>query len=313
MTYRIAAKCCDSYGKESRGYLASSRIRIHWLSRSWPECDDYFYPEDFNQTSEQFFKVDNQLKILKDYDAVILNKTYEWRFARELQKRGQKVIVDCCDPDWLLSHSSKQRMNDCLETFKNCDVIVVNGEEMKLSVEKVTKKPVRIIPDRLDLEWHEPRKETQNDEMKRLVWYGYNENLRVLEPYLFDILSQGYELTVLSDKFFLSLVLPGGWGKQITFKIWDPFTANEIIKQHDCVFIGKDPDDYLRQFKSNNRALTAFALGLPVAFDTEDLEKLKSKTARKINVNQGWYEVRRFYDIRHSVLDYDKIVKELLR
>lgn len=313
MIYRIAAKCGDSYAKEKRGYLASSRIRIHWLSKYWDELDDCFYPEEFNQTSEKFFRVENQLKILKDYDVVIFNKTYEWRLAKELTERGQKVIVDMCDPDHLLSHSSKQRINDCLETFKYCAAIVVNGYEMRESVGGVAKKPIYIVPDRLDLEWHEPRKTIHNIEMKRLVWYGYNENLRVLEPYLYDILSQGYDLTVLSDKFFSSLVLPGGWGKQITFKVWDPESANRIIRQHDCVFVGRDPDEYLRQFKSNNRAITSWALGLPVAYDTKDLENLKSKTAREINVNQGWYEVRRNYDIRHSAGEYDRIVKEILK
>ena len=76
MAYKVALKLGDSYGKEQRGYLASSRIRGHWLAKYWTQADDCFYPEEFPKYEGDFFNPDNQMEILKDYEAVIFNKTY---------------------------------------------------------------------------------------------------------------------------------------------------------------------------------------------------------------------------------------------
>ena len=312
--YRVAAKCGDSYKKDVRGYLASSRIRIHNLAKYWDECDDYFYPEEFNQTNEEFFNPDNQFKILKDYDVVILNKTYEWRLALRLKENHQFVVIDFCDPDFLLSHSSETRRNNCLQTLRYTDLCIVNGKEMKKELRKVYKGPIEIIPDRLDLQGL-PQKEIHNDELKRIVWYGYSENLRVLEPYMKQIINMGLEITIISDGFFKNLILVGCKYKPkdvITYKSWHPETINKQILSTDCVFVGKDKDKYLSKFKSNNRALTGWAMGMPVAFDIRDLKKLKSREARIKNAWNGNRMVREKFDIRHSVFEYDKIIKKLI-
>lgn len=315
MRYKTAIKLGDSYGKEQRGYLASSRIRGHWLARYWDECDDFFYPEEFNQTSEEFFRPANQFKILKDYDAVIFNKTYEWKLAKLLKDNNQIVIVDMCDPDHLLTHSSKQRVDDCLKTLEHADCVVVNGREMKKSVSQVFKGLIKIVPDRIDLRSCWPRKYEHKEELKRVVWYGYSENLRVLEPYIEDILKMGIDLTIISDKFFSCLPLPSQFNarKRITFKVWHPETINAQIIAHDAVFIGSDQDKYLSQFKSNNRAMTAYALKMPVAWDIDDLKKLSTKFAREQNAKEGNYFCRRYHDIRHSVWQYDNLIKKLKR
>lgn len=315
MRYKVAIKLGDSYGKERRGYLASSRIRGHNLSKYWRECDDFFYPEEFNQTSEEFFDPRNQFKILKDYDVVIFNKTYEWRVAKMLNENGQIVIVDMCDPDHLLTHSSQQRVNDCISTLEYATAVVVNGQEMKDSVNEVYKGEIHIIPDRMDLEGL-PQKTNHSENLEKVVWYGYSENLRVLEPYLKDIIDMGLEITVISDKFFDNLLIAGCKHKpqdKITFKVWHPDTINEQILSHDAVFIGDDLDPYFSKFKSNNRAMTGYSLGMPVAWDIDDLNRLKSKSTRELDAKEGSLMCRRYFDCRHSVWEMDQLIKKLLR
>jgi len=174
---------------------------------------------------------------------------------------------------------------------------------------------IRIIPDRIDIEGSNPKKETHNEELKSVVWYGYSENLRVLEPYLKDIINMGIEITIISDKFFENLILTGCKNKpkdMITFKVWHPETVNKQVIEHDLVFIGADKDKYLSKFKSNNRAMTAHALRMPVAWDIQDLKNLKSKIAREQNAKEGHILCRRFFDVRHSVSDYNELIKELM-
>src|SRR3990167_6407843 len=209
MIYRVAIKCADSYSKEKRGYLASSRIRGHWLARYWSEADDGFYKEEFPQYEGDFFNPKNQMKILREYDIIIFNKTYEWQLAKLLRENNQVVIVDMCDPDHLKSHSSRQRVNDCLNTLKYANVVVVNSKVLKKSVKQVYGGLIEIIPDRIDLKFSSVFKKEHSEELKRIVWYGYSENLRVLEPYLKEIINMGLELTIISYRFFEKLFLIG--------------------------------------------------------------------------------------------------------
>jgi len=313
--YSVGLRLADAYSKEKRGYLASSRIRGHYLSKYWPECDDFFYPEEFPEYEGDFFNPVNQFKILKNYDAVIFNKAYEHKLVKLLRENGQIVIVDFCDPDFLLSHSSEQRVSDCLKTLKYTTLAVVNGKAIKEELRKVYKGPIVIIPDRLDLEGLS-RKETHNRELKKIVWYGYSENLRVLEPYMKDIIDMGLEITIISDRFFESLTLVGCKfrpSERVSFRVWHPETVNEQILGHDAVFIGRDLDPYLSKFKSDNRADLAHALNMPVAYDIKDLERLKPVEARIIDSKEGLRDVRRYKDVRHSVFVYDKIMRKLLR
>jgi len=314
MIYRVAMKLGDAYGKEKRGYLASSRIRGHWVAKYWPECDDYFYPEEFNQTSEQFFDPQNQLRLLRGYDVVIFNKAYEWRVAKKLKGIGIRIVVDFCDPDFLLSHSSAQRVADCFKILAFTDLAVVNGEPLKKALQKYFKKRIEVIPDRIDLEGL-PKKDSY-DELRRIIWYGYSENLRVLEPYLKNVIDMGLEITIVSDKIGKPIILNDCKyppKDRITFKVWHADSVNEQIISHDVVFIGKDLDPYLSQFKSNNRAVLGWALKMPVAWDIEDLKKLQSKKERLKNAIEGNHMVRQKYDVRHSSFSYDTIIRDLLR
>ena len=311
---RIAFKLGDSYGKDKIGYLASSRIRGHWLAKYWKEADDFFYPEYFNQTSEEFFNPENQLKLFKDYQVVIFNKTYEWKLAKLLKNNGKKVIVDFCDPDHLLSHSSKERVKNCLQTLEFADAVVVNGEKLKESISKIYNGNIYIIPDRVDFTFHKPQKQTHREKIRSIVWYGYSENLRILEPYIADIIDMGIEITIITDKpddgFIISS--QNDPRKFVTFKHWHPETVNQQIIEHDLVFIAKDQDEYFRQFKSYNRYLTATALKMPFAEDIEHLKCLKSKKSREEQVKELYKIVKKYHNVKISVKEYKKIIKELL-
>lgn len=296
--YKVAIKMCDSYKKYKRGWHASSRIRGHWLAKSFPEMDDIFYPEYFKQSNFDFFQMGNQLRLLKDYDVVVLHKTYEWELARELVKQGKKVIVDLSDPDFLLGHSDVNRAGLCLMTMAQSTVLVVHSLLMKHELRKGTDKPIYIIPDRMDLEYHKPQKKEHNEELKKLVWFGHSDNIDSSLK-IYDL--SDYEVRIVSDQ-------PT---EGVEFVQWTPESVNEEIIKADCVFIGRQKYD-IDKWKSNNRVLTSYALKMPVAYTPEDLEKLKSREARIENAEEGYKMVTERFDIRQSVREYKQIFNKLI-
>jgi hypothetical protein len=236
---KIAIKLSDSYKKGKRGWHASCRIRGHWLSKYWDELDDIFYPEYFKQTNGEFFELQNQLEKLKDYDAVILHKTYEWELSRELRIRGKKVIVDLSDPDYLLGFSNTQRAGLCLMTISNSDAVVVNNKLMIDDLKKGYDRPIFYIPDRIETDFIKP---------ETLVWFGHSDNAESLIKYLPEL--KNYKIRVISDKPI----------EGTEFVPYDPETIDIEIRNADAVFLG----DRLNEYKSPNRYLTAVSLGMPV-------------------------------------------------
>lgn len=308
---KVALRLADAYRREKeRNNLASSRIRGHFLAKYWPECDDNFYPSEFDV--KDFFSTKTQLDILSGYDTIILNKTYEPELAEELVRRHKKVILDICDPDFLKGYASERRVRDCCATMRYADVIVVNGKELKKAIEAKTDKPVFIIPDRLDLDWHKPKKKEHSKELKSLVWYGYSHNLRTLEPYMKELVEKDYKLTIISDKFFENLFLPTNKDVEdkIRFVNWQLETVNEEIIKHDCVFTARDRTWYSK-FKSNNRTITAWALKMPATSTIKGIEYLNGKVSRKKASKRGWKEVKEGFDIRQSVKQYKDIISKL--
>jgi len=237
---RGAIKLNDSYRKSKRGWQASSRIRGHSLAKYWDELDDIFYPEYFNQEYNEFFEKENQLKLLKDYDFIIIHKAYENELIKDLHNRGQKIIIDLSDPDYLLGYSNVGRAAQCLASLAHSDAAVVNNKLMISDLEKGYDKPIFYIPDRIDC--------GDISKPKNLVWFGHYDNKESLTRYLSEL--KDYNINVICNKPI----------EGTNFVEYNPETMNDEIKKFDAVFLG----DKLNEYKSPNRYLTAVSLGIPV-------------------------------------------------
>lgn len=251
---KIAIKCCDAYRKEKRGWHASSRIRGHWLAEYWDELDDIFYPDYFKQEYHEFFELENQLEKLKDYDVVILHKTYEWELAKALRLRGQKVVIDLSDPDYLIDYSGIHRSALCLLTIFHSDALVVNNEKMIEDL-KSYDKPICYIPDRID------PKIIETENTTYLVWFGHSDNAESLTRNLSKL--KGHKITAITDKPI----------EGVEFIKYNPETICNDIKLFDAVFLG----DKLSEYKSTNRWQLARALNMPiVTIDDLDMDMKES-------------------------------------
>jgi hypothetical protein len=281
MTDKIGILLFEQFhGKENIG---SSRIRGHWLAKYWPEAEIS--------------------KHGGTYDVMIYQKVYWLEHARMFQ--GIKIL-DLCDPDWYhWGHRVKQMID-------LCDAVTTSTLELAKFIVQITDKPVWYIPDRLDPEmFNFPQKE-HIGEAKKAVWYGYSENFPMLIPALPSLIKYGYdELIVIASNRSPFKIPKQQEGKiQLLNLPWTKDTANADIQKGDIVINPKSNKGKWK-YKSNNKTINAWALGMPVAHNDSELEKFKSAEARQKEAKEKFQLVKDKFDVRQSVEEYKNLINEI--
>ena len=258
---------------------AGTRIRAEWLINYWPEAEIY--------------------KLGKKYQTIIFQKVYMPHFARLNKDAGIKQILDICDPD--IFTRAVHEDNIFMESAQYMNAITTSTENLAKQVQKYFEIPVRCIPDRLDLELFKEKKVHQG-EAKSVVWFGYSQNSQVLDLIKEKVLNRlGLRLIVISDK-------PHDQADE--FIKWDLETFNtDLIKADFCLL--PDPRVFMGEFKSNNKEITAQALGMPVAKSIDDLERFISEEERKKESELRLKEVKEKWDVKLSIQEMQDLIKEI--
>lgn len=271
---------------EGRGEntVGSSRIRGRWLTKYWPEAEMFKYGQQ--------------------YDVLILQKAYEFDLMRAFP--GLKIF-DLCDPDWLEGKEVKQ-------VTELCDVITTSTQALADYVKTFTQKPVICIPDRLDLAEHTQRK-VHVGRAKQVAWFGYHNNQKSIDQCLPALQRLGLRLTVISDKQYY----PEGqilgenqdaWiNANVTFIRYNYESVNQELVDHGDIVLNPRLEFGRFKFKSNNKTLTAWALGLPVATDAEELEKFMDEAARKEESALRLSQIEADWQTQKSVEQYKNIIQ----
>lgn len=265
-------------GRKS-GTTGSSKIRGDWVAKYWPEAE-IFVPG-------------------VKYDAVIYQKAYHFEHAEAF--KGVKIL-DMCDPDWM--HWG-YRIKQMIEA---CDAVTTSTSVLKEAVEQFAgNKPVIHVPDRIDLEKHKEKKIHIGD-AKNIVWYGYSTNYDLLSAAVSVIAKFGLGLIVVSNSPY---TLPMQYENKIELinYPWDYRNANSDIIKGDIVINPKSLKGRFR-FKSNNKTIIAWALGMPVAHNADELEKFIPEEARKQESELRLKEVKEKYDVKLSVEQYKEIINK---
>lgn len=264
------------------GTAASLRFRAEWPAKYWPEAD--VYP--------------NISRPIADYDAYVFQKAYltdtPRRLIRELRRRGKLMAFDLCDADWLLSYEHERRLLNALPLF---DFAVAPTETIARWLR--TWLPAYVIPDRLDLVefpmWH-----VQRPGKPTLVWFGYSHNIGPLSEMRGVICEHKLALTLVTDQF------PDEWRRfGARFVKWTRHGANEEIARHDIALVPP-----VSMFKSNNRWITAWALGLVTAETSQRVEKLLDYETRRMAAQELRERVEAEYDVRLSVEDWQSLFSQ---
>lgn len=266
--------------------VGSSRIRAAWLWKYWNEASEW--------------------EVGREYDVLIFQKAY-WR-SMMAEYEGIKIF-DLCDPDWL-------DPKPVIESMQYCDAMVTSTPALAEYLQRFVKdKPVVCIPDRIDLEEHTPRGEHKGD-AKKIVWFGYSQNFHYLDKTLQFLIDRNMELTVLSNApFQIPVGINNFQVKNIVYeKNWDVPSVHENIKNADLVLLPQtSDDDYRGKFKSNNKTLTAWALGLPVVSVPDDLERFISADVRNKERELRLKEIAQMWDVKLSVEEYKALIKKCVQ
>lgn len=258
--------------------VGSSRIRAKWVWKHWDEAEEY--------------------QIGEKYDVMIFQKAY-WGSMLESFK-GIKIF-DICDPDWLDQRPVVKVMN-------LCDAVTTSTEALAKFLRKIFPgKIITCVHDRIDLTEHTLIKKHEG-KAKSCVWFGYSGNAGALDRAIDHLIERNLSLTVISDKPyepprtikpFKVVNLPYRYES-----IYRDLVANDIVLLPELLSLrGK--------FKSNNKTLTAWALGMPVAKIPEDLDEFSSPIAREREGTLRRKQIEAEWDVKFSVKDYKKLIVKI--
>lgn len=270
------------HGKKNIG---SSRI----------QCD---YPIKYWQQAGEEIGTAERYKLGVEYDAIIYQKAY---WAEHAQNFGGIKILYICDPDWLhWAYPIKQTMD-------SVDAVCCSTEALREVLEPMFGKPVTVIPDRVDPDTAPPETKKHEGEAKSVVWYGYAENYPVLEQAIQAIIKRDLELIVVANKPF---VPPSGLKKlKVTNLKWSPDTWLGDIMRGDIVINPKLSTGRFK-YKSDNKTIQAWQLGMPVAYNEYDLDRFSPEKARIEEAEKRLQEVRELYDVKLSVIQLKGIIRD---
>jgi hypothetical protein len=261
--------------------VGSSRIRMRWMLPFWEEAEEFI--------------------IGKKYETIIFQKVY-WRDMME-SFTGVKIL-DLCDPDWLSKHP-------VFEFVDLVDAVVTSTEELATFVRKIRPgKLVKCIPDRIYLPEAEPIKTEHSDTLKKVVWFGYTHNSYYLQRTFEVLIEQGIELTVIAES---PIEAPIGYKNRININniVYNYQTINKELIKHDAVLMPTPYGDERSKYKSNNKTLQSWSLGLPVISSPEHFEQFASKEAREQEAKLRLQEVKDKWDVAISAQEYKDLIAEI--
>ena len=65
------------------------------------------------------------------------------------------------------------------------------------------------------------------------------------------------------------------------------------------------------RFKSNNKTLISWALGVPVANNAEEMDLFLEARNRQIEIDKRWKEIKEKWDIQISISEYKKLIDSI--
>jgi len=101
-------------------------------------------------------------------------------------------------------------------------------------------------------------------------------------------------------------------GIKITNYPWNALTVNADIIKADIV-LNPRLNTGKWKYKSNNKTVHAWALGMPVAHTDKELDALASKESREKESKEKLELVKNEYDVLLSVKQYQDLINEIYK
>lgn len=241
-------------------------------------------------------------------DIFIFQKSADGQECRNLRAAGKQVWWDVCDPVWWFEPVEARAIADAVTG------VVASSQSLMLDFNRWygAEKAVT-IPDRLELSHYGQLAQHGERRVVRIVWFGAAQNrfslLGALAP-LERLTANGYhvEITIMDDH--PEEVLRFTNRLPVYHTLWQLDREVEILAAHDLALLPPYPGPWGR-VKSNNKMLTAWACGLPVATGEfyEHLELLvRSADERKRLGEAGRLDVEANWQVEQSAGEWRKLL-----
>ncbi len=279
---KVSILSWEKFNWRQYGTIGSSMIRARWLAQKWPEAEEWKHGDKF--------------------DAIILQKVYWLDMVKDF--KGIKIL-DMCDPDWMKSEQTSCKL---VEMSKYIDAITCSTDELTDMIKKfVTHIPVITIPDRLNLDLFTIKKK-HTGPAKSVVWFGYYHKAKeVLNQVMRSLQKRKLSLYIISNSQFIP---DNDYGVEISNIMWTPNDAFMDIQNGDFVINPSSPFKELR-FKSNNKSLISWALGMPVVQEAKDMDRFLDPKERQKEADMRQKEIEEKWDIKLSIKQYQELICEL--
>lgn len=278
---KVSILAWEKYNWRPVGSIGSSMIRAKWLVEKWPEASLWNNGDSF--------------------DALILQKVYWMDMVKDFQ--GVKIL-DMCDPDWMRSQDTGCAL---VEISQYIDAITTSTDELRDVIKKLVKIPVVTIPDRLNLDYFTIKKQ-HTERAKSVVWFGYYHKAKeVLNQVMPSLKKRGLSLYVISNSQFFP---DNDYGVEVSNIAWTPMNAFMDIQSGDFVINPPSPMGDMR-FKSSNKSIIAWALGMPVVNSAEDMDRFMDPVERTKEVELRGKEILRDWDNQLSINQYKELIESI--
>jgi hypothetical protein len=195
--------------------------------------------------------------------------------------------------------------------FDQCSAITCSSDALTDHVATLTRTPVCTIPDRIDFAALGSRRKTHRGRTATVAWFGYARNYAMLDRIVPALLRLEIPRLIVIAEPALHYRLPAEASGRIAVdqRPWAETTVYRDLLDADVVLNPRcDTGEW--RFKSRNKTTLAWALGLPVAHDGDELARLMTEDARRREARQRLREVRATCDVRATVEDYRRLIAQ---
>lgn len=274
----------------------SSRIRCYWPAEHMEDT--------------QVITFDDLIRMVKEENHVPDAEVYVWQ--KQVSLDLMKAIparhwYDICDPMHWFSPKVMRDVDDLVEG------VVASSSPLGSDYGAWANRVVNCIPDRMNLDHYNQQREHEKASPVRLIWFGVAVNRIALAASwanLSRLTANSYDLTltVLDDQPDASQLF--GDEVSLDFSLWSLENEVSILSSHDIALLPPYPGPW-GKVKSNNKRLTAWACGLPVAdgLDYWELVSLIEDVGkRRKRGERGRKDVEFMWDVRKSAEQWERLL-----
>ena len=157
---------------------------------------------------------------------------------------------------------------------------------------------------------HHVVKTKHKEKVVDVVWYGYSQNFHYVSRTLDTIRELGLHLTVISNQAMTAA--PEYDAIRLKNIRYNQATINQDIAACDVALLPETVmKDFRGKFKSNNKTIIAWAMGMPVAHTPEELKALLPQEARVSEAIRRRKEVEDKWDVQLSVMEYQELIRDI--